>query len=633
MVTQAAETLITENLNMNPEQNRSPGYAQDKFFTLSLDMFFIAGCDGVIKDVNAMCQKTLRLTAAELVNKPLVAFVHPEDRESTLAQLQKLTTNLDTVSFENRYRCQDGAYKWLLWNAALCHDQQLIYAVARDITQRKQAEQALKENEERFRLIVENVKDYAIYMLDTSGRIVSWNQGAQSLNGYRAEEMVGQHFSRVYVQAEIQAGKPEEVLDIAARVGKFEGEMWRSRKDGTRFWAHVVVTALRNETGELRGFVTVTRNRTERKQAEEALKQAYDDLETRVEARTAELQAANTLLKQEINERKRTEVALRQSKARLKNQAVELEQALLDLQNTQAQLIQTEKMSSLGQMIAGVAHEINNPVSFIYGNIEHASFYIESLMRLLQLYIKHYPQPDIEIQETIEEIDLDFVLADIPNLISSMKMGAERIRQIVLSLRNFSRYDQSEMKAVNIHEGIDSTLLILQNRLKAKADSPAIQVIKEYGDLPLVECYAGQLNQVFMNLISNAVDALEERQEEAKNHLVYRNNSSEPARKPCIWIRTEMKTDELAEENASASKVRIRIIDNGPGMTEEVCQKLFDPFFTTKPVGKGTGLGLSISYQIVVENHGGQLTCVSEVGKETEFVIEIPLHQPQPLVS
>lgn len=288
--------------------------------------------------------------------------------------------------------------------------------------------------------------------------------------------------------------------------------------------------------------------------------------------------------------------------------AQELELALHQLQQTQAQLIQTEKMSSLGQLVAGVAHEINNPVNFIYGNLTHAEQYASELLNLIELYQKHYAQPPEEIAEEIEEIDLDFLTSDLPKLLGSMKMGAERIRQIVLSLRNFSRLDEAEMKDVDIHEGIDNTLLILQNRIKAKSDRPAIEIVKEYGKLPLVQCYAGQLNQVFMNIINNAVDALEMKHwEKAQTPL------------PTIIIATKL--------SANKTHAIISITDNGPGISEQVKSHLFDPFFTTKAVGKGTGLGLSISYQIVVEKHQGTLKCESQINQGATFIIEIPIHQ------
>jgi GAF domain-containing protein len=291
--------------------------------------------------------------------------------------------------------------------------------------------------------------------------------------------------------------------------------------------------------------------------------------------------------------------------ANAQKKAAALQETLYELQQTQAQLIQTEKMSSLGQLVAGVAHEINNPVNFIYGNLTYANNYSKDLLKLVNLYQKYYPDPTPEIKECVEDIDLEFLMQDMLKILSSMEVGADRIRQIVLSLRNFSRVEQAEMKAVDIHEGIESTLLILQNRLKSNGAIPQVEVIKEYGELPLVECFAGQLNQVFMNIISNAIDALGEKK--GKNNL-----------SPTIRISTEV---------CDLNTILIRIADNGPGIPAKAKKKLFDAFYTTKPVGKGTGLGLSISYQIIVDRHKGSLLCESTLGEGTEFLIKIPLRQ------
>lgn len=340
----------------------------------------------------------------------------------------------------------------------------------------------------------------------------------------------------------------------------WKGEIRNKAKDGTYYWVDTTVVPFLDENGE-----------------------PYQYLSIRFE----------------ITERKEIEWVLRKAELSSREQAQHLELTLKELKQAQSQLIQTEKMSGLGQLVAGVAHEINNPINFIYGNIIHTSEYIQDLLHLLHLYTKHYPDPVPEIRTAAEDSDLDFLMADLPKMLDSMKLGANRIREIVLSLRNFSRLDEAQMKPVDIHEGIDSTLLILRNRLKAKGSPSEITLLKEYGNLPLVECYASQMNQVFMNILSNAIDALE----------------NQPAPR-VITIKTEKPSNE---------SVLISIANNGPSIPEEAQQHLFDPFFTTKPVGKGTGLGLSIAHQIVVEKHKGQLKCISHPGQGVKFLISIPI--------
>ncbi|MDZ7956850.1 MAG: AAA family ATPase [Aulosira sp. DedQUE10] len=308
----------------------------------------------------------------------------------------------------------------------------------------------------------------------------------------------------------------------------------------------------------------------------------------------------------EYNHNLEAKVAERTEEINRKNHY--LQQTIEELRSTQSQLIQSEKMSSLGQMVAGIAHEINNPINFIHGNINHAHEYVQDLLDLVSVYQQEYPHTSDLVNNKVQEIDLDFLAKDLPKILDSMKLGSSRIRNIILGLRNFSRLDESEMKPVNIHEGIDSTLMILQHRLKENSNRPEIEVIKEYAQLPEVSCYAGQLNQVFMNILSNAIDALDE----------YKYQGNSLTHNPQIRIRTELK---------DAKTLRIRIADNGHGMIAQVQQKIFDPFFTTKPIGSGTGLGLSISYQVVVDKHKGQLSCESNPGQGTEFAIEIPMHQ------
>lgn len=415
----------------------------------------------------------------------------------------------------------------------------------------------------------------AILVLDEDGAILQVNPAAEELFEMNRQKLVGQRLNKLLSTL---AGTPEQ---------------WFNRSEHTLLQRHRNLRILESTISQrfnhkLAEYIVILRDITERKQA----------LET-----------------------------LRKSEARFREQALQLEQALKDLQHTQAQLIQHEKMSSLGQLVAGVAHEINNPVNFIYGNLIYVSDYADNLLSLINLYQQRYPSTDPDIQDLIADIDLEFLIEDMPKTLSSMKMGADRIRQIVLSLRNFSRLDEADMKLVNIHEGIDSTLLILQDRLKAKPGQPAVQIIKNYGDLPEVECYPGQLNQVFMNILSNAIDALHEYDDErCKSNFTVESRSTSDS-SLLELSAPESSTITLFTEVVNFDWIIISIKDNGPGISDSVKSRIFDPFFTTKPVGKGTGLGLSISYQIVTQKHGGRLKCISQPGQGTNFLIEIPIKQ------
>ncbi|MBD2679212.1 MULTISPECIES: response regulator [Nostoc] len=321
------------------------------------------------------------------------------------------------------------------------------------------------------------------------------------------------------------------------------------------------------------------------------------------------------------------QINLRLLQVKLQEKNFLLQQALDNLKAAQVQQIQNEKMVALGQLVAGIAHEINNPISFIYGNLQYAGQYVQDLVNIIEVYQKEYLQPTPKIQQISQDIDLNFVIQDLQNLISAMYRGSNRIREIVLALQNFARHDESQIKRVNIHEGIDNTLVMLQHRLKETANRPAIIVVKNYGKLPLIKCYASELNQVFMHLLNNAIDALEkgvgsgewgdERRIITPQLTV--NTQHLPLPMPQIRIYTQM---------TNSNTVKITIADNGPGIQDSLRSRLFDPFFTTKPVGKGSGLGLSISYQIIVQKHQGNITCNSSVGQGAEFAIEIPIEQP-----
>lgn len=318
---------------------------------------------------------------------------------------------------------------------------------------------------------------------------------------------------------------------------------------------------------------------------------------------------------EEVLARIRTHLQLRHLTKTLETRVAErtaaLSQALKDLQESQLQLVQKEKMSALGNLVAGVAHEINNPVGFIAGNLQPAMNYIQDLFRIIDLYQKHYPHEVPEIHEEIAAIDLDYVRSDLPKLISSMKEGVQRIRNISTSLRTFSRADSDRKTSCNIHDGINSTLMILKHRLKATSVRPDIHVVRNYGNLPPIQCFSGQLNQVFMNLLANAIDALEE-SNAGRSFNQIKDNPHQ------IKIQTTLTEDK--------NNVMIRIQDNGVGMSNEIKEKIFDHLFTTKPVGQGTGLGLSIARQIIVEKHGGSLEVNSILGQGSEFIIIIPIH-------
>ncbi|AFY57986.1 PAS domain S-box [Rivularia sp. PCC 7116] len=497
------------------------------------------------------------LQDVELVNQQ----IYPEDSLKLQEAVFKSAQTLEKWESSWRITTPSGKQKWLqgISQPTLQEDGSILwYGCFVDITKRQQIETELRQKEAQYRKIFETINDgFSIYDLETE-KIVTANLAASEMHGYAQAEFLELH-PTAYIHSSCHHLFANLIESISSGT-PFHSQSIDVCKDGSTI--NVDLKGIRFiYNGKACALIT-TRDITAQKRVEEKIQQ----------------------------------------------QAKTLQLALHKIKSTQAKLVQSEKMSSLGQMVAGVAHEINNPVNFIHGNLKPACEYVQDLLRLLRLYQQHYPQPDSEIQTEIETIELDFLQEDLIKILKSMQEGTTRIREIVLSLRNFSRLDEADFKKANIHEGIDSTLMILNNRLKIKPGSPEIQIIKEYDtSLPAIDCYAGQLNQVFMNILVNAIDALEDKMKKNKDNLNYQ-----------ITISTKFVQSKF---------VRITIADNGCGIPTAIQTKLFDPFFTTKEVGKGTGLGLSISYQIVVEKHRGKLYCYSKPAKGTEFVIEIPVLQ------
>ncbi|MFN6474201.1 MAG: ATP-binding protein [Nostoc sp. SerVER01] len=527
-------------------------FNKENFFNLSTDLFCIIATDGCYYQVNPAWEKVLGWKPENLIGHPWLEFLHPEDIAiNQLPREPKLSWRWD-----NRYLHKDGSYRWLSWSLST-DEQGLIYAIGKDINQQVQQIEALETERQSLYNLLNQLPAF-LYLQPNNYGIGFYNQ--------RFQEVFGDPTGKRCYEAIAGLKQPCPVCPTFRVFDSNAPQLWE--------WVD-------SKTGNVYQIYD------------------YPFKNMKGEPMVVEMGLDITAVK-------KAEGALRQREKELTQKNQQLAEALTQLKNTQAQLIQTEKMSSLGQLVAGVAHEINNPVNFINGNIIHAKEYIQQLLELLQLYQKEYPDPTPVIRSAIGANELEFITEDLKKLLDSMKMGSERISDIVISLRNFSRLDEAEIKTVDIHSGIESTLLILQNRLKIQSNHPSIEIIKEYGQLPLVECYAGQLNQVLMNILTNAIDALE--------NLSFIN---QPGNRQ-IFIRTFV---------LNCNWIAIEIADNGPGMPPEVQQRLFDPFFTTKPVGKGTGLGMSISYQIITEKHQGRLSCISSPGAGAKFIIEIPIQQ------
>jgi len=512
-------------------------------------------------------------SATEPTSAKLLKMCHPDDRE--LFQETVSLTISQGIAYKREFRFLHPSRQIIYvegrGEAVFSETGEVIklLGTVMDISDRKQAEAALQISEERFYLAFEG-SAMGLWDWNLATGEVYFNPRWKMMLGYEVEEVENSFASweQLVHPEDLSPAKAALNAHLEGKNPTYEVEFRMLTKSGEWKWILAQAKVMEHD------------------------------------ASGNPLRMTGTHI--DISDRKQAEVELQFSEQREREKAQQLEQTLADLKKAQSQLIQAEKMSSIGQMVAGVAHEINNPISFIYGNIIPAAQYARDLVKMIELYQQYYPEPVPEIQEELAEVEVDFIAGDFPKIMASMQEGANRIKQIVLSLRNFSRLDETDRKVIDIHEGIESTLVILQHRFQSQPKHREIQVIKNYGNLPKVECYPAQLNQVFMNLLVNAIDAVEE----------------SSANRTC-----QVNQIRIVTEVSSENQVCVRISDSGPGIHPEVQSRMFDPFFTTKPVGTGTGLGLSISYQIVKDTHGGKLECHSEVGRGTEFAIELPISQ------
>jgi PAS domain S-box-containing protein len=535
------------------------------------DMMSIWELDGTVTYNSPSFQRLFGNDPAPYIGRHFAGLVHPEDLAICQAANQRVVeTGQSQSNVRFRHMHHDGSYRWISVNVSpIKNDAGEVVAmqgILRDVTESTRQAAILHDREEQLQAINSCVPG-VIYRYKTN---LATGEGCFDYMSSGAMRLY-EHSPEALMQNETLAWAMVHPDDLAALIASVN----QATEDQASWFSEF---RLITPSGQLKWIQA---------QSEPAEAPPGFSFQNGVMI--------------DITDRKLAEMALCEHTDRL-------QATLKELQRTQAQMVQAEKMSSLGQLVAGIAHEINNPVNFIHGNLAYTGDYTKELLRLIRLYQRAYPAPPDEIAEAIEAIDLDFLSSDLVKILASMQAGTARISSIVQSLRIFSRLDEAEVKSVDIHDGLESALLILDGRLQAQPHRAEIQVVKYYGELPSIECFAGQLNQVFMNILLNAIDVLEARDQSRSLAEQYETPST-------IQIQTAFQSNQLY----------ICIADNGPGIEIDVQRRLFDPFFTTKPVGKGTGLGMSISYQIITEKHHGKLSCHSILGQGAEFVIQIPI--------
>jgi PAS domain S-box-containing protein len=538
------------------------GEELERFFTLSLDLFCIAGFDGYFKRLNPRWSRTLGFSVEEMLSRPLIEFVHADDRESTRSETEKLIRGDETAAFESRYLCKDGSYKWLLWNAAAVADRQLIYATARDVTRRRRAEDESRKMQQFLDSIVENIPNMVFVKDATNLRFILQNKTGQEMIGHSQAELLGKNDHDFFPkeEADFFTAKDRAVLESGQMLDIPEEPL--DTPKGVRY-LHTKKIPILDETGTPLYLLGISEDITERKRADEQL---------------------------------------REQNIRLQELARSEREAHEALKKVQIQMIQSEKLAALGQLVAGVAHEINNPLAFVSNNVAVMKREFGPLRDLLELYRsadavidERAPETMRQIRELAEQIDLPYVLSNLPELLSRSREGLSRIQRIVADLRDFARQEAvgDTQSGVDLNAGIESTLNILHGRAKRSG----VELRTQLGSIPSITCNPGKINQVVMNLVANAIDAC--------------------GTSGAVTISTA----------ARDGSVEIRVADTGTGIPAEIREKIFDPFFTTKPQGQGTGLGLSITHGIIRE-HGGKIALESEPGNGTCFIVTLPLNPP-----